>query len=1006
MKILYFVVFMFIINCTAKKKDSNTSYKEFLENEDTRLSKKGAKCSLKKMTRRSLENIRLVSQDDGTARCIIQYLLDYPDDGFLWSVLGDIYLLRKDPVASQFNACFKQASKYTGQYTPFIKDWNFIGPFVIGKMELDGDPIEAFGGIRNVSKYRFRKESKLFSELVPEGEVNWMSYHQKSKDQMLKVTPKVNWNDLVSSLGSMGITEWQGWIVGDFAVNVDHLNFIVQCMGVSSVYVDGMLYVGDLYHRSKFSFGVGLSRGIHSVHIRLRAKVSATFNCVLTTMSKNFEVLAPTFLPDLYDGNIFGRYISIPVANYHPTRWVKNFRLMVTDQSEGEMLEMKPLKNELAVAPGQIRPFHVKIINKSPKILSACRDIEVEIAISTSEGEENFPLNIRCRKAGESFLFTFLDHDGSIQHGAAVQPIRSCSGQLCPIVLSLHGTTVPPQNQADSYKKMVDKEFEFGVEHAWLVAPTRHGAHNWEGPGALTAMSAMFALTDIVRDSAWIEDKADPDHVIFAGHSMGGHGAWHLATHFPDRALALVSLAGWIKKEEYGDSNLFFKHDLSTSHTDPAVKAVMEACIGENDADRHVSNLQHVPVLARIGGGDRTVHPFFVRRMYRLLQEYRVPVNYTELAGKEHWWWDTWETNDGGVVNDQQLRDFKSRHITSLLNSRSCSTDDNDCGKDSDENKYSQHAAEDQFTLTTVNPAFGEGLRGVRILSQLVPYRLSTVEGRVSGNTVHLTTRNVWRFRIKEPKQRKVHWMQRFIRLDGDFTVDRDMLAEMAKNEDSHLSWIDGEWEFVHRSMYERRERGPDNLGPARRVAERQFLIIVGTQGSMMKSHTLLMSAVYIANQFYLTSDTTASIVRDTDVTPDMVDKRNIILLGSPSENLLTSTTLTGLGLSVSDSGETVRLGKCKFSEQRTGVLTLAPNGRHHLALVLMGLSEEGLMDIISLATPTIPPMARSPFSNLVPDYVITGPDFGWKGPGGFSCAGFYGNQWEYRSDLSSCSCY
>ena len=44
---------------------------------------------------------------------------------------------------------------------------------------------------------------------------------------------------------------------------------------------------------------------------------------------------------------------------------------------------------------------------------------------------------------------------------------------------------------------------------------------------------------------------------------MGGHGAWHLATHFPDKALGLVSLAGWIKKETYGDSNLFFRFDSS-----------------------------------------------------------------------------------------------------------------------------------------------------------------------------------------------------------------------------------------------------------------------------------------------------------------------------------------------------------------------------------------------------------------------------------------------------------
>ena len=45
-------------------------------------------------------------------------------------------------------------------------------------------------------------------------------------------------------------------------------------------------------------------------------------------------------------------------------------------------------------------------------------------------------------------------------------------------------------------------------------------------------------------------------------------------------------------------------------------------------------------------------------------------------------------------------------------------------------------------------------------------------------------------------------------------------------------------------------------------------------------------------------------------------------------------------------------------------------------------------------------------FSNLLPDYVITGQDFRLKGPGGFLCAGFYGNQWEYRKEISSCVCW
>jgi len=51
----------------------------------------------------------------------------------------------------------------------------------------------------------------------------------------------------------------------------------------------------------------------------------------------------------------------------------------------------------------------------------------------------------------------------------------------------------------------------------------------------------------------------------------------------------------------------------------------------------------------------------------------------------------------------------------------------------------------------------------------------------------------------------------------------------------------------------------------------------------------------------------------------------------------------------------------CVFSESQTGLLTLAPHASSRLALLLMGNSVEGLRDVVSLATPTIPPMTRSP---------------------------------------------
>ena len=98
--------------------------------------------------------------------------------------------------------------------------------------------------------------------------------------------------------------------------------------------------------------------------------------------------------------------------------------------------------------------------------------------------------------------------------------------------------------------------------------------------------------------------------------------------------------------------------------------------------------------------------------------------------------------------------------------------------------------------------------------------------------------------------------------------------------------------------------------------------------------------------------------------------------------------------------------GECAFSSPQTGAVFLAPHAGSRLALVISGNSIEGIRDAVHLATPTIPPMTRSPFSNMVPDYVITGPQFRARGPGGYLCAGFWNNRWEYGKEISSCVCW
>ncbi|KAK7493419.1 hypothetical protein BaRGS_00015319, partial [Batillaria attramentaria] len=934
-----FLILLSVIDAVSPKKDGSLS--ELLSAEESRLAKLGAECPLQKLQRKTVDSLRLKEEhSDKTLACIVRFLKDNPSDGPFLTALGTVFEHKGKKFASQANTVFKQAVKISGKFPSYIKDWHVIGPFVIGKTEFDGDPLEAVGGIHNVSRFRLESGVSYPSELLPHGKVQWIHTKQTAADQAVRVAPKVNWNDLVSSLGSLGITEWQGWAVGELLINQDDVTLLVQCLGVSTVFIDGVPLTGDVYHRERFWFAAGLARGVHLVTVKLRTKVQALFQCSFKAPPKEgFEVLEPQFQPDLYDGFLFSTYLSVPVTNYKSDKWLRITKIAVKDQSLGESLTAELFHNKFQVAPGQTRPIIVKLGSQNNQISTHCKDVDFSLVVKTSEGQSTLPLTLRCRKKRESFLFTFLDHDGSVQHGAAIEPIRSCLGGVCPVLLTLHGTTVPPQNQADSYKRMVDGDFKFGVKGMWVLAPTRHGAHNWEGPGALTAMASLEALADLTRQHQWISNKADSAHVLFEGHSMGGHGAWHLATHYPDRAVGLAALAGWIKKEEYGDSNLFFRHDVATSHTDPAVKAVMEACIAENDADRHVSNLWKIPVLCRIGGNDRTVHPFFSRRMYRLLEEENIDVTYTELEGLEHWWWDTWETNDGGAVNDKQMRGFAEKCLSALANGGSRSVDEESCTSDgcgdSGESgaqmwQAPKHTVTGVTELVTVNPAFGEGLRGVRILQQTVPLRTSKIKINVTADKVYLTTSNVQRFTISEPPNRPVQWLDKVVTVDGLFQVRKEDLELVLSSDPAHFCKTEGSWRLCAEDVHRENRRGPLTLGPARRIAENSFLIITGTRGTSEMTRNIQAYAVYIANLFLLTSDAYSPVVKDVDVTPEQIDGA-------------------------------VHLGECVFKDPSTGILTLAPNGPHNLAMIVMGNSIHGLANVISLATPTIPPMTRSP---------------------------------------------
>ena len=235
-----------------------------------------------------------------------------------------------------------------------------------------------------------------------------------------------------------------------------------------------------------------------------------------------------------------------------------------------------------------------------------------------------------------------------------------------PVLLTLHGSGIPASNHADAYKMMPSgwKDYLFGVEGYYVLAPSRFGAHNWEGVGYLSAITALKSLYYLINNRIIkIYNKLLPkvylENGIIAGHSMGGHGAWITAMNSPNRFTCAIPGAGWIKKEEYSNSNEFFTMiDISSSFTDPDLKRILERSLSEYHVDRLINNMQSMKVHIRVGTHDNTVHPWYSRRMHRLLLQNNIYSILEEPLGKQHWWWDTNHENDGGVVNDEVMRHF------------------------------------------------------------------------------------------------------------------------------------------------------------------------------------------------------------------------------------------------------------------------------------------------------------------------------------------------------------
>ncbi|MDX1740000.1 MAG: prolyl oligopeptidase family serine peptidase, partial [Rhodothermales bacterium] len=268
--------------------------------------------------------------------------------------------------------------------------------------------------------------------------------------------------------------------------------------------------------------------------------------------------------------------------------------------------------------------------------------VVVQLAVQepgANEPVESATIELAVRDPHENHRRTFVSSiDGSVQY-YGFNPARIDDAHTPPaLVLSVHGAAVEAINQSGSYRAKT---------WAHIVAPTNRRPYgfNWEDWGRLDALEVL----SIARKKL----KVDERRVYLTGHSMGGHGTWHLGALYPDRFAAIGPSAGWISFWSYRPRGEVELHS-------PIQRMLMRSTLPSRTMDL-ATNYADLGVYIIHGADDDNVPAEQSRMMVERLSGFHRDFVYHEEPDAGHWW-DKSDEDGADCVDWPPLFDFFARH--------------------------------------------------------------------------------------------------------------------------------------------------------------------------------------------------------------------------------------------------------------------------------------------------------------------------------------------------------
>ncbi|ESK87531.1 transmembrane protein [Moniliophthora roreri MCA 2997] len=419
---------------------------------------------------------------------------------------------------------------------------------------------------------------------------------------------------------------------------------------------------------------------------------------------------------DFVDGRAFGDAIGIAFRSI--SGWWTVNDVQLTSESDNGTLSLalvKPTRiapTQTRIVPiriSQTRPFTATNLHLALTLTSASTNRVVLITVPVTQlpqWSSSAPLTIKGTYFYASSIATVFT--------AKPPKFEDLEIPHAPI-LALHGAGVDVVGQTFWSDALPQKD------HSWILMPTGRTSWglDWHGPSTQDAWASLDALVSIVAsNSAWNLWKIDPTlRAVVLGHSNGGQGAWYLASRYPDRVLAVLPAAAYIKSQAYIPLTM----SRSAHYIDPSLRAVLESSLTPDDNDLFLSNLADTPVLAIHGGNDENVPVWHTRELVSGLRTWNqnASATFKEDPGESHWY--------PTVFDNDQVQSFLDRII---------------------EAPVPQSIPRD-FTLTVAIPADSGSMHGWQIQRLSVPGRLARLHVKTTENyEVRVTSSNVKSFSV------------------------------------------------------------------------------------------------------------------------------------------------------------------------------------------------------------------------------------------------------------------